>query len=734
MTQEQIAETGLVYPENYGPYAAIANGEHFTLVTDSLTMQNWNEHYDSLLNLLKDGIHSDYVHQILVTVQFHDGISLELSIFDYYLNLIMWYILVASGTPICGKHVFFNDEITQNSIKNYVDKFLIEDNRKKISNVILNNIIDDMLNKFHDMDIFAMYLSNTLCLEDNLELMKKSPEFRECMNADLSGVPLEDVKSVGMKYANKAIDIMKHSDEILGYDHCLADAFRASQGINPKQFKEFAINIGTKPDGHGSVFPTIVNQSFINGGVTNPKDYFIESSTGRSAQIIKFKNVGTSGQFARILGLNNMNSKLNDDPNYDCRSNNLLRITINSKKALSMLNNRYYRITPNGVDHLLNSRKDIHLLGKTIYLRSPITCASAAAGKGICYKCYGDLAYTEFDVEHNFGINIGRIASEIMSSALTQKLLSAKHLLETAITKVNWCDDFNNFFEITDNIIKLAPELDYKDYRIVIDPESIELENDEDEDLVDDDSDSSIYNEYITSFDVVRNSTGETFHICNDKNEQLFITNELNGVIRKKGEPIDGKISIGFNELKESYLFVTQIENNELTKTLHMLLAILNKKPVTQSFPTVSDILQAMIDTVVEGGLDIAATHIEVILMNQVRDAYDMFSMPKWWNYNPPYTIITINESLTNNPSVIISLSYQKVKRMFYSPLTFKKHGASFMDLFFMETPQRVIHNMPEEVPFKAKPGELVDPIIMVDNPYRTTSAKEYFGDLPDEE
>ena len=268
----------------------------------------------------------------------------------------------------------------------------------------------------------------------------------------------------------------------------------------------------------------------------------------------------------------------------------------------------------------------------------------------------------------------------------------------------------------------------------MIDPESIELENDEDEDLVDDDSDSSIYNEYITSFDVVRNSTGETFHICNDKNEQLFITNELNGVIRKKGEPIDGKISIEFNELKESYLFVTQIENNELTKTLHMLLAILNKKPVTQSFPSVSDILQAMIDTVVEGGLDIAATHIEVILMNQVRDAHDMFSMPKWWNYNPPYTIITINESLTNNPSVIISLSYQKVKRMFYSPLTFKKHGASFMDLFFMETPQRVIHNMPEEVPFKAKPGELVDPIIMVDNPYRTTSAKEYFGDLPDEE
>lgn len=731
MKQESIY-TGLIYPENYGPYSIIADGEHFTLETDSLNIENWQWHYDSFLNFLKDGAYDEEIHKVLITVKFHDGITLELSVFDYFLNLIMWYILVASGTPICGKHVFFNEEITQNTIKDYVDRFLIEDNRKKISNVVLNNIIDDMLDKYHDMDLFAMYLSNTLCLEDNLELMKKSPEFREAMNADLSGVPLEDVKTVGMKYANKAIDIMKNSEDILGYDHCLADAFRASQGINPKQFKEFAINIGTKPDGHGGVYPTIVNHSFINGGVATPKDYFIESSTGRSAQIIKFKNVGTSGQFARILGLNNMNSKLHEDPNYDCRSNNLLRITINSKKALSMLNNRYYRMSPNGMDHLLNSRKDIHLLGKTIYLRSPVTCASAAAGKGVCYKCYGDLAYTEFDVEHNFGINIGRIASEIMSSALTQKLLSAKHLLETAITKVNWCEEFNNFFEITDNIIKLAPELDYKDYRIMIDPDTIELENDEDEDLSD--SDSSIYNEFITSFDVVRNSTGEIFHIFNDRNEQLFITDELNTVIRKKGEPVEGKISIGFNELKESYLFVTQIENNELTKTLHKLLAILNKKPTTQSFATVSDILQALIDTVVEGGLDIASTHIEVILMNQVRDANDMFSMPKWWNYNPPYTIITINESLTNNPSVIISLSYQKIKKMFYNPLTFKKKGASFMDLFFMETPQRVINDMPEEVPFKAKEGELVDPIIMVDNPNRATVAKEFFNDIPDED
>lgn len=734
MTNQPIE--GLIYPENYGPFAPIANGEDLVIHTNEITMQNWDYYYKSLLNLFRDGIQTEEIHNKLITVVFADNKSLELTLFDLYLNLIMWYVLIAAGAPVEAKHVFFDDEITQNSIKNYIDRFLIEEYRKKISNVVLNNIIDDCLNKFHDIEIFAMYLSNTLCLEDNIALMKHSDQFRAAMSADLSNVPLEDVKSVGMGYANMAIDMMKNSKPILGYDHCLADAFRADQGINPKQFKEFSINIGTKPDGQGGVWPSIINKSFINGGVANPIDYFIESSTGRTAQIIKLKNVGTSGTFARNLGLNNMDSKLHNDPNYDCQSNNLLRIEIRSKKALSMLNNRYYRLNPNGIDHLLNARKDVHLLGKTIYLRSPATCASAAAGKGICYKCYGDLSYTLFDTEQGFGINIGRIASEILSSALTQKLLSAKHLLETAITKVNWCPEFSDYFEIVDNIIKLAPELDYKDYRIIIDPESIELENDEDSDLIDDDDGSSgIYNEFITSFVVHKISTGEDFLISNDKMEQLFITNELNTIIRKKGEPIDGKISIGFNEVKESYLFMMQIENNELTKTLNKLLAILNKRPVTSSYPSVSDLYQDLIDTTVEGNLNIAATHLEVILSNQIRDPEDIFAKPKWWDHNPPYNIITLNEALTNNPSVVISMSYQKIKRMFYNPLTFKKNGASFMDLFFMERPQRVINDIPEDDNGpKRKHGEIIDPMIPIDDPNRITVIDDNSTSIPDEE
>lgn len=733
---EEIIATSaepLSNPENYGVYKSVAQGKNVKVNTADITKENWASHYSSILNLLRDGIETEEVQDSFIKITFTDGVSLDLSIPDYLLNLMMWNMLIRTGIPIESKHVFFDTEITKDTVKDYIDKFLIDTCRKRFSNKELNNIIDDTLCHFHDIDEFAMYLANTVNLEDNIFLMNKCPEFYECMHADLSNVPIEDVKSEGMKYANKAIEIMKNAKQYLGYDHCLADACRASEGINPKQFKEFTINIGTKPDGRGGVFEKAIPTSFINGGVANPVDYFIESSTGRTAQIIKYNNVGSSGHFARLLGLNNMDSNLYPDPHYDCCSTNFLEIVIKDKKTLTMLNNRYYRLDPRGVEKLL-SKNDTDLIGKKIYLRSPITCASAARGQGICYKCYGDLAYTVYDAELQFGVNIGRIASENLSSSLTQKLLSAKHLLETFVEKVVWDKKFNELFEIEGNLIRTSSEIDPKDFKLIIDPESIELENEEDDDLsnIDDDEGTPIFNEYITEFEVADN-TG-VYRITNDKNIKLYISSDLNTIIRRKGEPIEGKIYIDFSELKDSTLFIIPIENNELSKTLKNLEDLINKNSTIKGM-NIHQLLQAVIDTIIEGDLKIASTHLEVILSNQCRDSEDILKRPKWYLHNPGYEILSLNRALTCNPSITISMSYQKVGKLLYNPLTFKKHGASFMDYFFMERPQYAIQGLetPEEE-FTPKEGEFYEPMIFFEDPNKVTVAPAEDIDGDDEE
>lgn len=717
-------------PENYGVYYPIADFEVRTQVcinTKDINKDNWSDHYNSILNILKDGIESDEVQEAFIKITFTDNAIIELSIMDYLINLIMWNMLIRTDIPIESKHIFFVDEIKKDSIKDYIDKFLIDTNRKKFTNKELNNIIDDTLYHFHDIDSFSMFLSNTVNLEDNIFLMDKCEEFNECMHANLENVPIEDVKSVGMQYANTAIDIMKNSKKYLGYDHCLADACRASEGINPKQFKEFTINIGTKPDGRGGIFPIPIYNSFINGGVSSALDYFIESSTGRTAQIIKYNNVGSSGHFARLLGLNNMDSYLNSDPNYDCCSQNFLEIVIKDSKSLKMLRNRYYRLSPRGIE-LQISPNDKHLIGKKIYLRSPITCASAARGQGVCYKCYGDLAYTVYDAGIHFGVNIGRIASETLSSSLTQKLLSAKHLLETFVEKMVWVKKFNEFFEIEGNLIRLIDDGDFKDCKFILDPESIELVNEEDDDLGygedDDNGGHPIYNEYITEFDILQGDA--LHHITNDKNAKLYISSELNTIIRKKGEPLDGKISIDLSELKDITLFIVPIENNELSKTLEHLENLLNKNNTIKGL-NIHQLLQALIDTVIEGGLNIASTHLEIIVSNQVRDANDILERPKWFLYDPDYEILSLNRALTCNPSVTVSMSYQKVSKLLYNPLTYRKRGASFMDLFFMERPQYAIHGIdePKDDEFRPAPGEFYEPMIFFEDPNKVTAPTE---------
>lgn len=725
MGQDLMQKNTLVNLNNYGPLVSIATNPTTIINLDDIDKSNWRSYYNSILNLLKDGIYTDYLQQYQVTVVFHDGTPLELSVMDLYMNIIMWRLLVATNTPIMPYHVFFDDEMTANSIKDYIDTYFISENRTEYGNKELSNIIADTLQCFHDIDQFSNYLANTLNLEDTIELMNVDDEFYNCLHASFSGLPLDEVKDAGMRYTNKSIDRIKLSRDKLGYDHCLADAWRAREGINPKQYMETTIGIGVKPDGRGGIFNKIVSNSFVNGGVTDPVDYFIESSVSRVAQFIKFKNVSSSGSFARIMGLNNMDTYLYRDPNYDCHTKHLIAFKVKSAKHLEYINLRWYREVPNGIERCINYKRDKHLIGKTIYLRDPCTCASAARGHGVCYKCYGKLAYSIFDIETQMGVNIGRIASELITAKQTQKQLSVKHILEAKIDKLNWSPAFSTFFIMNEDIIQIDPELENpKDYKILIDPDMIDLENDAEDSGVTDDDDIAVlsYNEFITEFDVLQLSTGQIYHISNDKEEKLYITNELNGIIRKKAEPVEGKVAIGFNEIKDYPMFAVQMQNNEITQTLNHLKHLYNKSSDVKG-KSISSLLQEILDTNIDGTMNIAAVHYSILLMNQIRSTEEILDKPDWDRVDPNYQILTLNESLNYNPAVTISLSYQKITKMMYAPLTYRKHGASFMDLFFMERPQRIVRGLPDETPpVKRRPGEFYEPVIFSDDPNKITS------------
>lgn len=682
--------------ENYGVYEELVKTGSIDIFAKDITNANLDSHFFGVLNVFRDGVETDQVHSMYVNVHFMDNESVKLSLFYYFYNLIFWKLPLECGDALTSEYLFFPTDLTTVDIKRYIDDKFIERHQEHFSIIRLNNIIDDCMWKFQYIDEFHTYLLNTIDNEDTLNLMKISDEFNGYIHADLSDVPMEDIKNVGMEMENKAIDIIKNSD------HCLRDAFRTGQGINPRQHKEFTLNIGTKPNGNGGVYPHSINSSFANGGLQSRADLEVDSGSSRVAQILGKENVGDAGHFSRILGLNNQSSRLHDDPNYICNTQNLMRVTIKNSKILDMYKNRYFRYTPTGIEYKISInplRDNKDLIGKTLYFRSPITCACAARGHNICYRCYGGLSYV------NYSLSVGKIAAEILCSILTQMLLSSKHLLESMIVALNWVPEFHELFNVEINMITIKQDLENMEQY------SLEISNVE----FDNEHDQFDYNAHISSFNVIY-PDGSKRVIHTENNDNIYLSNALLEMMSEmnnsntadvENENIEDSFVFNFKDLSDIGVFMIKLANAEISRTLEKIASTI-KTSDGMAGRTKEDILEDLIDIIIEGKVNIDAVHLETLLSNQIRkSADDILEMPEWEYPNAEYYMIGLNKALTDHPSVTVSLQFEKQSKALYYPLNYKKNKAHSTDLFYMVQPQN-LDDIPE---YGAKPKRLFEKV-----------------------
>lgn len=661
--------------QNYGPFESLVRNGYQEVNTSDINIDNYSGYFNGLLNIMRDGIEQEDVQALKIGFSLADGNFVRFTLTDAWFNLIFWTFPIYIGEPVTVKHLVDTRAITKKYIKDYFN-MLIKNHTIDIDFITLNNLIDETIYKLKFIDEFAMYLANTVNFRDTLDLMEKYPEFNASIHADLSGVPIEDVKSVGMDYTYTQIKYIKEND------HCLRDSFVSSEAISPKQFKEVSVNIGTKPDGRGGVFPYIINNSFMNGGVSDPESYVIDSSVGRTAQVLQKMNVGTSGAFARLLETNNLDTFFNTDQNYVCDTKNLIEVFIKDASWLSMYDKRYYRFDPDGPTYLLDKDRDDHLIGKTLYFRSPITCASYARGHGICRKCYGDLYFINRD------INPGKIAAELLSSVYTQMLLSAKHLLESSVIEMKWNPEFYDLFDVELNMISVTENIDTTGMFMILDSSKFDSSEDDDDDTSD-----MMYAEYTPSFDIVYpDGNRVSFHTAEEDN--IYLTQDLNKLLKsKKAKEEDGVYIVSLDHLKNiPVVFTVKIQNKELQRTLERSKHIIDREKDTSSF-TKDEIVKEFITANADGGINVSAVHLEVLLSNQMRDPDDILSFPKWHIRNAPYKILTLGSSLNNSPSITTTLEFQRIGKTLVSPLSSKKRKASVFDLYFMEKPQEYMVN-----------------------------------------
>ena len=56
--KKNVEPNTLVNIENYGPYASIATEDTFRIDVRTINKENWRLHYESILNIMKDGIYT----------------------------------------------------------------------------------------------------------------------------------------------------------------------------------------------------------------------------------------------------------------------------------------------------------------------------------------------------------------------------------------------------------------------------------------------------------------------------------------------------------------------------------------------------------------------------------------------------------------------------------------------------------------------------------------------------
>lgn len=449
--------------------------------------------------------------------------------------------------------------------------------------------------------------------------------------------------------------------------------YRSSDSILilTKQFAEFTIAQGLKPSLEGVIMPVPIENSTLIRGLDRPSYLYIDASAARKSLILNKTVMGTAGNFGKLtlqltktLGLSRTVS--------DCDTKHLLNITINNKKMLKKFNNRYYRLHENDTLKLLDADNDTFLIGETIQLRSPVTCA---LGDHVCAKCFGRTAGLNYDIADG----VAGFESEEITKELEQNVLSSKHLLTTKSEVLEFNDVFDKYFTLTSGeVYPLIEENDsvedINEYAIYIAPNTIEKVDEMDEE--------SGYNTFIAGgmFYVVNMTTGEMEEIkLKNEGKEIFISDEALELMKH------GRGYIKFKELSDDVkVFEMNILNNELTKPLYEMMGLLNRNRKEGEPQTVDEVTQRFVELLVVSGIKASSLAGECVINRLVRSDINVYDRPDFTRPNlEPYTIITIRKALEDNKSPGLGLSVQYIKRQLLSDeIVTERTGTSYIDPF----------------------------------------------------
>ena len=657
---------------------------HDMLLAD---VENYEMYFKKFYDYMKQGFERPEVRKHPIRFKFADNERepvKEMEIRHMIVNMIHWrpFIIMDKVEELGPQHIMDCRNFTQKYRDNWINTFIIDPYRKEFSNsrmnIIIERIIADSVKISND---FNVIMAMSMNIESFINIANKNPRVNEIFRTKIpKGMQPKEIEKMQHELMNELIGILKNEP-----DMCLYPMLHAGAGIKDKQLSEFAITGGLKPDINGNTLPEPINSNFLIGGLNNVTNYYIDAQAGRKSIILNKSSMGLSGYFSTMCMMAASTVHLSRSfcrdiahkqyqNKHSCNTKRTIKLDITSADMLKKLNRRYYYLEPTMIElRCINYKYDKWLIGKTIYLRSPVTCTCE---DGICPICYGDLAYTNSDEE----FSIGYYAAAKFNNTLSQNILSTKHLLTTNSEAIKFCDEFDKFFVLDGYKFKVNMDSDenFENWYIrVLNDDVFEFNAKEEGD----------FNYFIERFFMYNKKTKEMIEIKElNKNQTLYLYEDIYKMFRKsKDKDFDG-IELNINEIAddETYLAIIVIENNELTKPLKNIMRLLNRKDHYGCL-TVDEMVSKMAELLIECGHPLDLVHAEVIISTIIKDTTNILIQPHFDDEarSEDYQILTISSALINNPSLTVSLSFQDLGKQVTNPNTNLKCEKSAYDYMY---------------------------------------------------
>ncbi len=352
---------------------------------------------ETIYNIVKGCFRHKDLREYKVKFKFYktDKETYELELRHFLINLFLWFPFVELSeiNGVMNKDIIINckTQINNKSLSKYINEVTINALREyNVKYTSSNYHISETLFNLRRISLdFSIIMGLNMSTELFIDMYKKYPRMQEIMTTTFpDDMQPSDVEHELEKLMNEVIEIFK------GDTNVISVILNAGTGIKNKQLSEFIINGGFKPSLDGKTIPIAINSNTMIGGLNTPSKLFIDANGARKSLIMNKKVMGRAGHFGKIVTMLARTLSLSKTVS-NCDTKHYVTYFVTNQKFLNKLDGRFFRRDNLEDFRPINAKKDTHLIGKYVMVKSPTKCS---LGDEVCARCYGIKANINLDI------------------------------------------------------------------------------------------------------------------------------------------------------------------------------------------------------------------------------------------------------------------------------------------------------------------------------------------------